>query len=649
MALTKLQFNPGINREVTAYTNGNGWFDGDKIRFRFGNVEKIGGWTKRQSDFSFLGICRKLFPWTDLANDRLIAIGTSSKLYIKYDNKLYDITPVRASSTINENPFDITNGSSLITVTDTDHAAFTGDFVTFSGATTLGGNITANVLNQEYVITKIDANSYTINARAAGTSILSITEKGVQNPTPVLASGSDSDGGGSSVVAAYKNSSGLNSSVAGSGWSAGTWSRSTWDSTADITGQQANLRVWSMSNFGEDLIIGARNGPIFYWDTSANKASMSAAVNITALGSADGYAPAVATGVIVSEKDKHIIAYGAGLESDTDLQDPLLIRFSHQKDPLQWQSTPTNTAGALQVSHGSFIVTAVQTKQEILIITDKSIHSMQFIGPPLTFGINLISQNISICGATAVEAIDDTVYWMGAEEFYVYNGAVNKIPCTVRDYVFRDFNVDLRDIVASASNATYSEVWWFYPSNNATQNDRYVMYNYAEQVWAYGNLGRDAWVDRGLFFNPIAAFEGHLYDHENGTDDGTTSPPAAISAHIESGDMEIPEGDRFYFMNRIIPDVSFRGSTNNSASVDFTIKSKNSPGNSYNDSGSETTASTVTKDSSVQFQYGVDAYNDTVDVRVRGRSFAFRLESSDTGIEWRLGTPRVDIKPDGRR
>ena len=661
MTLTKLKFKGGIDREVTQYSAENGWYDGDKIRFRFGNVEKIGGWVKRTLDGEFLNKARKMIGWADLSTEKLLVIGTSKKLYLVKSNLIFDITPQRASSTINNNPFDITTESSTIEVTDTSHGAVTGDFVTFSGATTLGGNITANVLNQEYQITAVkDANTYFIEARTAGTSIISITSGGVLNPTLVAASVSDSDGGGSSVTAAYQINGALDVSVTDIGWSAENWNAGGFGDPADITGAASTLRDWSMDTFGEDLIINAKNGGIFYWDTSANKGpipsdttrAVNRAVNITDYNSnSDGTTPQVATCILVSDVDRHVIAFGTGLEGSPAVQDPLLIRFSDQENPIVWQSTASNTAGDLRVGVGNKIITAIQTKQEILVFTDLSLHSMQFQGPPFTFGIQLISQNITITGATSVVNIDDTVFWMGDREFYTYQGGVQKIPCTVRDYVFNDFNLEQKEQVVGGSNASFGEVWWFYPSSGSNTNNRYVIYNYAEQIWYYGNLSRDFWLGQSVFNVPLAVSNGAIFEHENGYDDTSTSPPSALNSFIESADLDVQDGYNFFFMKRLIPDVSFRNSTNDSGTVNFVIKAKSNPGNNYSDTttGSSTTTASVTKDPNAVYQYGVDSFTESVDVRVRGRSFVLRVENNEVGVAWRLGSPRVDIKPDGRR
>jgi len=649
MALTKLQFNPGINREVTPYAGGQGWFDGNHVRFRFGQPQKIGGWTKAGADFSYHDTCRKIFTWLDLDHVKLLALGTTSKLYVKQGDNLHDITPVRATQAAGSSAVTfakVANSDATITVSDTAHGALKGDFVTFSGAASLGGNIVADVLNQEYEITEyVDADTYRIEARTAST-IPSILVNSVITATPVLAAAGDSGNGGANVQAIYKNTTGLSVAVDGDGWDAGAFNEGTWNTASTVTGESETLRVWSIDNFGEDLVICAKGGGIFYWDTSAKKGSMGAAINLSEYSGVDNYYPTKGNGVLVTQ-DLHIVVWGATIEANPSVtQDPLLIRFSDQKNPAAWQTVAgTNTAGSLQISSGNKIVTCIETKQEILVLTDASAHSMQFQGPPFTFGQRLISNNITITGTTGAVAVDDTVYWMGMEEFYVYNGAVQTIPCTVRDYIFDDFNVARREMVVAGSNTAYDEVWWFYPSGVSLKNDRYVIYNIREQVWSYGNLEREAWLDRSLFVTPLAAKDGFLFEHENGFDDAGS----ALPAFIESADLEIEGGENVSFISRVVPDISFRDSSNNSATATFTIKSKDYPGNNYNEAGSQEAASSAQKDADAVYQYGVDSYTDKIDVRVRGRSFKLKIETSETGVEWRLGHPRIDIKPDGRR
>ena len=643
MPLTKLQFRPGINRETTSYSNEGGWFDGDKVRFRFGFPEKIGGWVK-QSNNSFLGSCRALFSWVALAGDSYLGLGTHLKYYISEGGDYNDITPIRLTTPAGDATFSATNGSSIITVTENSHGAVENDFVTFSGATALGGNITATVLNQEYqIVTILSGNSYTIQARAANTSINSITDDGQLNPVVVTANASDTGNGGSSTVAVYQINTGLDTVVPGTGWGAGTWSRGTWGSGSDLTVITDILRLWSHDNFGEDLIINVRDGGIYYWDKSTSSNLFARAVALSDLpGNTDAGTPTLAKQVMVSDSDRHIIAFGTDPVNDIGTLDPLLIRFSDQESPTTWTPTATNTAGDLRISAGSEIVAAVETRQQTLVITDSSVHAMQFLGPPFTFGVSQISENTTIMGPKAAIAVDDSVFWMGAEEFYVYNGAVQRLPCSVRDYVFSDFNDVQAEKTIAAVNSSFGEIWWFYPSANSDNVDRYVIYNYEQQIWYYGTLNRSAWIDRGINQTPIAAStDGYLYLHESTNDDGSTLPASAIEAHIESSQIDIADGDNFAFIRRLIPDVTFRDSTAENPQVDFTIKARNFPGGNYLQSNE----AVVTKSASVP----VEQFTDQVHIRLRGRSFAVRLESDDTGVAWRLGSPRLDVRQDGRR
>ena len=639
MPLTKLQFQPGINRESTSYTNEGGWYDMDKVRFRMGYPEKIGGWTKLGIK-SFLGSCRALHSWRTIALNNYIGLGTNDKYYIEEGQGYYDITPIRETTSAGDVTFAASDGSSTITVTDTNHGAVVGDFVTFSGAVSLGGLITANVLNQEYKINSIvGSNSYTITAREVN-SVADITVDGVYTPVAVTANSSDSGNGGSSVVGAYQINTGLDTSVFGNGWGAGTWSRGAWNSAAVIDTLTDTLRLWSHDNFGEDLIINVYNGGIYYWDASAVTPLTTRAVPLSSLAGASN-TPTVAAKVIVSDVDRHVIAFGAN-PLGSSVQDPLLIRFSDQENAADWTPSTTNTAGDLLIGSGSRIVTALETRQQILVFTDASLHVMQYLGPPFTFGINMISENVTIASPNSAIAIEDNVFWMGNNEFYTYGGAVQKLPCTVRDYVFSDFNQNQSEKVFAASNTSFSEVWWYYPSANSENVDRYVVYNYQQNIWYYGTLARGAWIDRGVEQNPIAAgLDGYLYTHENGFDDGSQNPATAISAYIESSQFDIGDGNNFSFVSRIIPDVTFRDSTVSSPSVTFTMKARNFPGGNY----LQEDDSTVTKTATVP----VEQFTNQAFVRLRGRSMALRVDSNETGMTWRLGSPRMDVRQDGRR
>lgn len=639
MALSKLQFRPGINREVTSYTNEGGWYDVDNVRFQKGFPEKIGGWQK-SSNNSFLGSCRALHPWVSLDRDQYIGVGTHLKYYINEGGFYNDITPIRDTTAAGAATFAASSGSYELTVTDTNHGAVVNDFVTFSGAATLGGSITADVLNQEYQITEVvDTNTYKIEAREANTPISDITVDGELSPTYVSANSSDTGNGGASVVAAYQANTGLDITVSGAGWGAGTWSRGTWGSASTDPIVSNTLRLWSHDNFGEDLLINVRDGGIYYWDQTNTLSSR--AVNITDLSGSIS-APTVAKQVMVSDRDRHVIAFGCDTEGAPGTQDPLAIRFSDQESLTDWQSTATNTAGELRLGSGSEIVTAIETRQQILILTDTTLYGMQFLGPPFTFGVTSLSENITVAGPNAVIAVDDTVFWMGRSEFYIYSGAVQRLPCTVRDFVFGNINEGQLEKINAGLNTEHSEIWWFYPSAGSEEVDRYVIYNYLEKVWYYGSFARTAWIDRGIFDFPFAAnTDGYLYEHEIGTNDGTTDPVSAIDAYIQSSPLDIGDGEQFMLIRRMIPDIDFNGSTAALPSVELTVDVKNVPDGTYSSSQTDTFVKTQAA--------AVDSRTEQLYFRLRGRQMRFKIESDAAGVSWRLGSPRLDIKPDGRR
>jgi hypothetical protein len=622
MALTKLQFRPGINREITSYSNEGGWYDCDKVRFRFGFPEKIGGWQKYSSS-TYLGSARALHNWVALDGSDYLGLGTHLKYYIEEGGAFNDITPIRVTTSAGDVTFSATDGSSVITVTDTDHGAIENDFVTFSGAVSLGGVITADVLNQEYqIVTIVDADTYTITSAIAANS-------------------SDTGNGGASVVGAYQLNVGLDTTVGGTGWGAGTWGRGTWGSGAAIT-TNAELRLWSHDNFGEDLIINPIDGGVYYWDKS--NGVITRAVELSTLSGTPTSVPQIAKQVLVSDQDRHVIAFGCdGLGANSSAtqgdgtQDPLLIRFSSQEDPIDWWPTATNTAGDLRLGSGSEFVRAVETKREILVWTNSSLHSMRFIGEPFTFGIQQLASRITIMGPKAVSSVNDNVFWMGVDSFYIYNGRTQEIPCTVKDKVFLDFNQAQRDKVVSGVNTEFTEVFWFYPSASSSENDRYVVYNYGEKVWYYGSLARTAWIDRGIRPNPIAAEGGYLYNHEIGYDDDG----AAMSSYIESSQMDMGDGEQFTLISRLIPDLTFDGSTNLDPSADFTLQARNYPGGNYLQSAEKSATRTSTSP--------VEQFTNQLNMRLRGRSFAMKVDSDAVGVRWKLGSPRVDIRTDGRR
>ena len=625
MPLTKLQFRPGVNQEITSYSNEGGWRDCDKIRFRFGYPEKIGGWEKYSSS-TYLGSARALHNWIALDGSNYLGIGTHLKYYIEEGQGLNDITPVRATTAAGDVTFAATNGSTTITVSDTAHGAFENDFVTFSGAVSLGGVITADVLNKEYqVIRVVDADSYEITSAVAANS-------------------SDSGNGGSSTVGTYQINTGLDTSVGGTGWGAGTYGRDGWGDAASSGLTTTNqIRLWSHDNFGEDLIINARDDNIYYWDKTNNLST--AAVELSTRTGTKTSVPQIAKQVLVSDQDRHVIAFGCdGLNSSASanqgdgVQDPLLIRFSDQENPLVWYPAATNTAGDLTLGAGSTFMQAVETKREILVWTDTALNSMRFIGPPFTFGLQQLASNITIMSPNAAVATEDVVFWMGIDNFYVYAGQTQQLPCTVKDKVFLDFNFEQADKVISGINSEFSEVFWFYPSASSTDNDRYVIYNYGEKVWYFGALNRTAWIDRGVRTYPIAAGSAYLYNHEFGYDDDGS----AMNSFIESAAIDIGDGDKFTYIRRVVPDLTFNGSTNlSSPQATFTVKARNFPGASFDNTASGDAIRTASSP--------VETFTNQLHLRARGRSFALRIESTALGAKWKLGSPRVDLRPDGRR
>ena len=638
MPLSKLQFRPGLVKDATDYANEGGWFSANRVRFRQGFPEKIGGWQKFSSK-SFLGICRRLISWTDLSGRRNIGVGTNLKYYVNQGGQYFDITPVRETTSAGDVTFSATDGSSTITVTDTAHGALAGDFVIFSDAVGLGGNITADVLNQEYQIESVtDADTYTIEAREAGTTISGITVDGQLDPTPVTANASDTGNGGTAVIGTYLLNRALDTTVLGTGWGAGTWSRSTWSSESAIPTTSSQIALWSHDTFGEDLLINRRGGPIFYWDTSGGTASRSVPLSDLA-GASDP--PAQANQVMVSDRDRHVIAFGAVPQGGSDI-DPMLIRFSDQENPAEWTASATNTAGDLVLGSGSEIVVAVETRQQTLVLTDTAAYAMQYLGPPFTFGATRLSDNISIISPTAATSVDDLVVWMGKEEFFIYDGTIKPLPCPVKEYVFQTLEEDEPFKVTAGTNTAFGEIWWFYPCSISGECDRYVVYNYQQNIWYTGTTRRDAWLDRASKNKPVAAGgDGYLYYHEVGSDDGSTNPPSPIHAYIESSPIDIGDGNEFSFITRILPDIDFRESSSPTPEVTMTLKAYNYPGQGPR---TEDDGNVIRSASSP-----VDLYTDKLDVRLRGRAFSLRIESDGVGTAWRSGANRVGLKPDGRR
>ena len=627
MPYAKYIFKPGIDREGTDYSNEFGWYDANLVRFRKGRPEKIGGWQKETSN-SYLGVGRAMHGWVDLAGTRYLGLGTTYKYSTQLGSSFHDITPLRTTTSAGDVTFSATNGDATITVTDSSHGAVQNDFVTFSGAATLGGLITATVLNQEYQIaTIVNANSYTIEAKDT-------------DGDEVTANSSDSGNGGSSVVGAYQINVGLDDYVEGTGWGIDGWGAGGWGSvgTLDDTNQ---LRLWSHDNFGEDLVMNVRAGGIYYWDESAGTSTR--AVALSALSGAN-LTPTKALQVLVSKKDRHVICLGADPLSGgsrTGAVDPMFIAWSDQENAADWEPKATNTAGSLRISSGSDIIGGLSAREEILVWTDISMYSMSYIGPPYTFGINLINQGVGLIGPKATVNTPSGVYWMDRKGFYSYDGTVSLVPCSVHYYVFSDFNEEQSFKTFGFLNKQFNEVGWFYVSEDSTEIDRYVIYNYAEGTWSIGQLTRYAWLDEGLVAYPRATGEvsstQYLYQHETGNDaDGSPMD----NVYIQSSDFDIDDGDYYTFIRKVIPDVKFTGSGGSGQTINFVLKSRNFPGDSLTTNTTQNVTTTTQK----------------LDTRIRARQLTFRVESDDDnssgarlGVGWRLGDTRLDLKPDGRR
>lgn len=685
MPLRKILLKPGVNKENTRYTNEQGWYISDKVRFRQGTPEKIGGWARISSN-TFLGVCRNLWNWVTLGFQNLMGVGTNLKYYIEQGGAYYDITPIRATTTLGTDPFTA-NGTTTVTVTANSHGASNGDFVTFSGAT----GTYASTFNSEFQITYINANSYTITVPTA------------------LTAGSY---GGSAVSAAYQINVGPAVQSPLVGWGAGSWGLGTWGN--GVAGVDA-LRVWSANNFGEDLVFGPRGGAIYYWDATAGLTTR--AVNINTLGGtvtltiaspcvitlstrlAEGTAIKLATtgalptgltagttyylvnvdGVtanlsttitgavintsgsqsgthsistlvdaptkqnylLISDTSRFLILFGTN-EYLTNTFDPMLVRWSAQESVTDWVPSATNQAGSIRLSHGSEIITALQTRQEIAVWTDSSLYSLQYLGPPYVWGSQLLADNISIVGQNAVAIASGIVYWMGVDKFYSYSGRVQTLRCDLRRHVFSNINQQQYQQVFAGTNEGFNEVWWFYCSANSSTVDSYVVYNYAEDVWYYGTLARTAWIDSGLRDYPIAAtYTYNLVEHENGLDNNETATPAAINAYIESAEFDIEDGQNFGFVWRMVPDLTFQGSTANTPQVTMTMYGMNGSGSGFNTEAaknvSQVTSSTI------------EQFTNIIYTRIRGRQMIMKIESDQLGCTWQLGAPRIDLRPDGRR
>jgi hypothetical protein len=703
MPLQKFLFKPGVNRENTRYTTEGGWYECDKVRFRQGNPEKIGGWTPFAAN-TFLGVCRSLWNWVTLAGQNLVGVGTNLYFYILNGGAYYDITPIRKTITLT-NPFTATNGSAVIAVLDVNHGCVDGDTVIYSGAgiTGLGGNITAVVLTNTFQITFIDDNNYTITVSATA------------NATD--ASGSP---GGGTVVTQYETNTGPASQVPLVGWGAGPWGGGTWGNGQTTA---TSLQLWSQQNFGEDLIYGPRGQGIYYWSANVGYQAIQITISIAAPGiitlpsgfsfpdgttitftstgalptgltvgqvyfvvnssggtfnvatsvsgtpivtsggqsglqfisqrgidladAGDAQTPLFQNFLIVSDTSRFVLVFGTNDYNQTYL-DPMLIRWSDQEDPYTWDPQITNQAGSLRLSHGSEIVTAVQSRQEIVVFTDSSLYSLQYVGPPFVWTAQLIADNVSIIGPNAAVIASGAIYWMGVDKFYKYDGRVQTLNCDLRRFIFSDFNALQTQQVYAGTNEGFNEIWWFYCSADASESDRYVVYNYVENVWYYGNLGRSAWLDSGLLPLPIAAtYDSELVQHEDGVNAYVLGNLTALPAYISSSEFDIGDGHNFGYVWRILPDLTFENSTTepttgDPAQVAMTLYPLTNSG-----SGTGNTASANVRKGAT---YNItEEYTGQIYTRVRGRQMIFKIASTQIGTAWQLGAPRIDIKADGRR
>jgi hypothetical protein len=705
MPLQKILFKPGVNRENTRYTTEGGWYECDKIRFRQGNPEKIGGWTP-YSSATYLGVCRSLWNWTTLGGENLIGVGTNLKFYILKGSNYYDVTPIRKTVTLT-NPFTATNGSNVILVYEVDHGCVDGDFVTYSGAgiVGLGGNITAGVLTGTFELTYIDNNYYNITVSAFA------------NPTDVIGSP-----GGGSVVTQYETNTGPSYQVPLTGWGAGPWGLGTWGNGQTTS---TSLQLWNQYSYGEDLIYGPRGQGLYYWNANVGYAPIQITISIDAPGvitlpagfsfpdgtgitftstgslpvgltvgqvyfvvnstggtfnvstsiqgipittsggqsgiqyisnrgvdladAGDADTPLYQNYILVSDTSRFVMVFGTN-DYGSSVLDPMLIRWSTQDDPYTWSPSITNQAGSVRLSHGSQIVVAIQTRQEIVVFTDVSLYSLQYVGPPFIWSSQLLGDNISIVGPNAAVLASGVIYWMGVDKFYKYDGRVQTLNCDLRRYVFNDFNILQPQQVCCGTNEGFNEVWWFYCSKNSLVIDRYVVFNYIENVWYYGTMGRTAWLDSGLLSYPIGAtYYNKLVNHEDGVDDLGTGDLLPIEAYISSSEFDIGDGHNFGFVWRVLPDLTFDGSSSSNsgtgilpAAVTMTLYPLQNSGSGVG----KTVVDTVTKKSTYNI---TEEFTGQVYTRVRGRQMIFRIDSTQIGTTWQLGAPRLDIKADGRR
>ena len=691
MALIKFQFKPGINKEVTTLAGKGGWYSGNNIRFRSGYPEKIGGWVAdsgvvaapyKPAAGNYWGLAKSLFEWASLAGYLFLGIGTNLKYYIQNGNGGYfnDVTPIRLVTASGAITFAATNGLKTIKVNNTASGVKAGDFVTFSGAVSLGGNITAAILNAEFqVASVISANQYTITSSVAANS-------------------SDTGNGGSAVVGTYQLTTGAAAVSYSSGWGSGGWGGATLGSSAAPTGWGQSsgagvgfgfqIRLWSESNYGQNLVMNPRGAGLYYWVVGANSNTYYRAQQLSPSNtntqdsiqywltdSGTPACPTIANWVLVSDASRFVIAYGTD-NMGNGVQDPMLISWSDQENLTVWNPQPTNQAGNFRLSVGSSILTAIQTRQEIMVFTDTALYVQQYLGPPYVWGFQIISSATTLISPNAVVAANNTVFWMGLDKFYFYNGTMQTLPSAMRKYVYENINLQQSFQCFAGLNEGFSEIWWFYCSEASSTIDSYVTFNYLDQSWAYGNtytnsLGqivaasmgnnpgyvaaRTAWTGNLLRGYPLTAgyasdnTDGTLIYQENGNDDGTTVPATAIQAFIQASDVDIQDGDRYGFAWRMIPDVTFNSSNVSNPSVTMTLWPRQNPGSAYTVNVPQPTVTSAQAYSTTTPYYDTQQFTQQVNIRVRGREMAFRLSSNTLGVAWQLGVPRIDVRADGRR
>jgi len=615
MPLKKLLLKAGINRENTRYTSEGGWYECDKIRFRQGTPEKIGGW-QRTSNATYLGVCRSLWNWVTVNSQSLVGVGTNLKFYIENGTAYNDITPIRATVTLT-NPFATVSGSTLVTVTDTNGGYANNDFVTFSNATVVGGV----TVNGEYQLTTtLTDDEYTIDVGVAA----AITATG-----------------GGTVTAVYQINTDVPFSIPITGWGASGWSSGSWGQGQPSA---ARIRLWSQSNFGEDLVFGPRGGPIYYWDATSGLTSRGVELS-TVSGAAN--VPTAQRIIEISDINRFVFAFGAN-DFGTAIVNPMLVRWSDQGSAVDWTPSVTSQAGFLTLSRGSEIVSAKQSRQEVLVWTDAALYALQYVGAPVVWAAQLVGDNISIAGQNAVAYSNGVAYWMGKDKFYKYDGRTQPLRCDLRQYIFNDLNTQQYDQIVAGTNESYHEIWWFYCSELSDQNDRYVIYNYLEDVWYYGNLGRTAWLDSGLRDFPLAAtYSSNLVNHEQGVDDGETDVLTAITAFVTSAEFDIDDGHQFSFVSKILPDIRFDGSTATNPTATMTLLPLANSGSGYNNplSAGGNSGGQIVRSATLP----VEQFTGQIDTRIRGRQMSIKVESGGAGVTWQLGAPRIDLRPDGRR